>query len=249
MRRQWTKRAAALAAGLLAGWAILTAGISGAGASETTPASPAPALSTQKDKAGYGIGVELGQALVRQGIEADPDVVARGLKDAMTGSKLLLPDKELKEIMNTFAAERRMVQGRARLIAAQDNKKEGKAFLAENGKKEGVVTLPSGLQYKVIKAGEGRKATDADTVECHYRGTLLDGTEFDGTGRAAKAAALKVADKSLVPGLREALKLMPAGSRWQLFIPPDLAYGQRGAGRRVGPNATLLYDLELLKIR
>jgi FKBP-type peptidyl-prolyl cis-trans isomerase FklB len=128
-----------------------------------------------------------------------------------------------------------------------ESKKEGDAFLAENKQKEGVVTLPSGLQYKIIKAGEGKKPKQEDTVVCHYRGTLINGTEFDGTHGPGEPATFKVT--GVVPGWREALKLMPVGSKWQLFIPPVLAYGERGAGATIGPNATLIYEVELLAIK
>jgi FKBP-type peptidyl-prolyl cis-trans isomerase FklB len=131
-------------------------------------------------------------------------------------------------------------------MAAADNKKEGDAFLAENMKKEGVMALPSGLQYKILKAGSGKMPTDADTVECNYRGTFINGTEFDSSYRTGKPATLKV--KGVIPGWQEALKLMPVGSKWQLFIPPQLAYGERGSGP-IGPNATLIFDLELLAIK
>jgi FKBP-type peptidyl-prolyl cis-trans isomerase FklB len=149
--------------------------------------------------------------------------------------------------MRTFQAELRQRQAVARTKAAEDNKKQGNAFLAENKTKEGVVTLPSGLQYKILKAGGGKTPTDADTVECHYRGTLLNGTEFDSSHLTGKPATIKVT--AVIPGWKEALKLMPVGSKWQLFIPPQLAYGERGAGHEIGPNATLLFEVELLAIK
>ena len=130
---------------------------------------------------------------------------------------------------------------------AEENKKIGDAFLEENKKKEGVVALPSGLQYKILKAGDGRKPTDADMIECNYRGVLINGTEFDSSYRTGKPATLKV--MGLIPGWTEALKLMPVGSKWQLFIPPQLAYGERGAGRYIGPNATLIFELELIAVK
>ena len=139
-----------------------------------------------------------------------------------------------------------MKQAAASKRAAEENKKAGAAFLAENKGKEGVVTLPSGLQYKILKAGDGKKPTDADTVECHYRGTLIDGTEFDSS--YARAAGEVHARRGMIAGWREALKLMPVGSKWQLFVPPQLAYGEKGTGRHVGPNATLVYEMELLKV-
>jgi FKBP-type peptidyl-prolyl cis-trans isomerase FklB len=131
--------------------------------------------------------------------------------------------------------------------AAEDNRKAGESFLAENKKKEGVVTLPSGLQYKVLKAGDGKKPTDADTVECHYRGTLINGTEFDSSYLTGQPATFKIA--GVIPGWREALKLMPVGSKWQLFVPSQLAYGARGKGGSIGPNAALIFEVELLAIK
>jgi FKBP-type peptidyl-prolyl cis-trans isomerase FklB len=131
--------------------------------------------------------------------------------------------------------------------AAEDNKKAGESFLAENKKKEGVVTLPSGLQYKVLKAGDGKKPTDTDTVECNYRGTHIDGTEFDSSYRTGQPATFKVA--GVIPGWREALKLMPVGSKWQIFVPSQLAYGTRGKPGSVGPNAALIFEVELLAIK
>jgi FKBP-type peptidyl-prolyl cis-trans isomerase FklB len=205
-------------------------------------------LKTQKDRENYAIGVEMARNFKRQGIEVDLDIVMRGMKDVLAGDKLLLTDNDLLTTMNMFAAELRRKKAGARLTAALNNKKEGEEFLAANKTKEGVVTLPSGLQYKILKAGDGKKPTEADTVECQYRGTLIDGTEFDSTYRTGQPIAFKLSDIYLISGLREALKLMPVGSKWQLFIPHQLAYGQRGKGR-IGPNETLIYELELVAIK
>lgn len=205
-------------------------------------------LKTQKDRESYAIGVEMARNFKRQGIEVDLDIVMRGMKDVLAGDKLLLTDNDLLTTMNMFASELRRKKASARLTAALDNKKEGEEFLAANKTKEGVVTLPSGLQYKILKAGDGKKPTEADTVECQYRGTLIDGTEFDSTYRTGQPIAFKLSDIYLISGLREALKLMPVGSKWQLFIPHQLAYGQRGKGR-IGPNETLIYELELVAIK
>jgi FKBP-type peptidyl-prolyl cis-trans isomerase len=204
-------------------------------------------LKTQKDRESYAFGVEVVRNFKRQGIDFDLDVVIRGMKDALAGDKLLLTDNDLQTTLNMFASELRRNRAKARLIAAQDNKKEGEAFLAENKTEEGVVTLPSGLEYKILKAGGGKKPTEADTVECQYRGTLINGTEFDSSDRGGRPATFKVSE--VIPGWREALKLMPVGSKWQLFIPPQLAYGQRGSGRHIGPNATLIFDIELVAVK
>jgi FKBP-type peptidyl-prolyl cis-trans isomerase len=210
-------------------------------------AAEPPALKTQKEKVSYGIGVEMGKNFRREGIEVDSDALLKGLKDGLAGQKLLISEEDLRKILMDFQAELKQKQIETIKTAAGDNKKEGDAFLAENKKKEGVVTLASGLQYKILKAGTGKKPTAADTVECHYRGTLINGTEFDSSYRRGEPSVFPVS--GVIPGWREALALMPVGSRWQLFIPPELAYGARGAGRDIGPGATLIFELELLGIK
>jgi FKBP-type peptidyl-prolyl cis-trans isomerase len=211
-------------------------------------------LKTQKDRVSYAMGVDLAKNLKQPGVEVDVDLMIRGLKDGLSGEKLLMTDDELRKTMNAFQnelrvkqAELRKNQAKARNVAAEGNKKEGDAFLAENKTKEGVVTLPSGLQYRILKEGDGKKPAEADTVEVNYRGTLINGTEFDSSYRAGKPLTFKVAE--VIPGWREALKLMPVGSKWQLFIPPQFAYGVRGLGDQIGPNATLIFELELLAIK
>ena len=206
-----------------------------------------PVLKTQKDKVSYGIGVDVARNFTRLGIEFDLDILIKGLRDGLSGEKLLMTETDLRTTMNAYQNELKGRMLQAMKVAAEDNKKKGDAFLAENKKKEGVVALPSGLQYKILKAGDGKKPTDTDTVECHYRGTLIDGTEFDSSYRIGKPAIFKVT--GVIPGWTEALKLMPAGSKWQLFIPPQLAYGERGASREIGPNATLIFEVELLAIK
>jgi FKBP-type peptidyl-prolyl cis-trans isomerase len=209
-------------------------------------AEETPVLKTQKEKVSYGIGVDLIKNIKQQGVEIDMDALMKGIKDTFAGEKLLMTEKDLRTTMNAFQTDMRRKQ-RANRIAAADYKKEGEAFLAENKTKEGVVALPSGLQYKILKAGEGKKPTDADTVECHYRGTLINGSAFDSSDLSGQPATLEV--KGLIPGWREALKLMPVGSKWQLFIPPQLAYGERGEGSLIGPNSTLIFEVELLTIK
>jgi FKBP-type peptidyl-prolyl cis-trans isomerase FklB len=210
-------------------------------------AAEKPVLKTQQDKVNYGIGVYVGRNFKQQKMDLNLDLVIQGLKDEMKGEKLLLDENELKQVMTLFQAELRKKQKQAMKAAGEDNKKEGDAFLAENKKKEGVVTLPSGLQYKVLTKGEGKKPAEKDTVEVQYRGTLINGTEFDSSQRRGKAAVFKVSD--VIPGWREALQLMPVGSKWQLVVPPMLAYGERGAGQQIGPNATLIFEVELLGIK
>lgn len=203
-------------------------------------------LKTQRDKVNYAIGVNMIGNFKQQGIEIDLDLVIRGMKDALAGEKLLMTNDEVRKVLGVYIAAVRQNQAKARSVAAEENRKAGEAFLAENGKKDGVVTLPSGLQYKILKAGDGRKPTDADTVECTYRGTLINGTEFD-KSETGKPATFKVS--GVIPGWTEALKLMPAGSTWQLFIPSRLAYGERGQGRDIGPNETLIFEIELLAVK
>lgn len=210
-------------------------------------AEEAPVLQTEKDKMSYSIGVEVGRNVKRMGVEVDADLVVRGLRHAISGEKLLMTDEEIRATMTAYQAEARQKQAQAARLAAENNKKTGETFMADNKTKEGVVTLPSGLQYKIVKNGDGKIPTDTDTVECHYRGTLIDGTEFDSSHRRGQPATFKVT--GVIPGWREALKLMPAGSTWQLFIPPQLAYGERGTGRDIGPNATLIFEVELLAVK
>ncbi len=198
-------------------------------------------------KQSYSIGVDLAKNLKRQGVPYDADALAQGFRDELKGSKLLLSDEDLRAALNGFHTELKQRRAKAIAAVAEENKKQGEAFLTANKTKEGVVALPSGLQYKILKAGEGRKPTDSDTVEVNYQGTLIDGTEFDNSSERGGPAAMKV--DSVIPGWTEALKLMPVGSKWQLFIPPQLAYGEKGAGNLIGPNATLVFEVEVLSIK
>jgi FKBP-type peptidyl-prolyl cis-trans isomerase FklB len=204
-------------------------------------------LKDQKDKISYSIGMDIGNNLKRQSVDIDPDILAQGIKDTFSGGKTLLTEQEFHDTMTAFQKEFRAKQIERTKELAEKNKKEGEAFLAENKKKEGVITLPSGLQYKVIKEGTGNTPKLEDTVTVNYRGALIDGTEFDSSYRRGQPATFPV--KGVIGGWTEALQLMKVGSKWQLFIPPALAYGERGAGRDIGPNATLVFDIELLSIK
>jgi FKBP-type peptidyl-prolyl cis-trans isomerase FklB len=207
----------------------------------------APVLKSPKQRYSYALGMDLGNQLRKQSVELDTELFSKGLKDALSGGKTLLTEAEVRASIGELQAELKRRQVQATKSSSQEELKAGQAFLAENKKKEGVVTLPSGLQYKVLKKGDGKKPTDADTVVCHYRGTLLNGTEFDSSYRRKQPATFPV--KGVIPGWREALKLMAVGSRYQLFIPSELAYGQQGAGSQIGPNATLIFEVELLAVK
>jgi len=223
----------------LTGMAILGIGMVAAQASP----EETPVLKTEKDKVSYALGVDLARSSKRNGVEIDPDLVRRGVKDGLSGEKLLLPEQELSKSITAVQAELRQRQARSRSVS-ENNRQRGEAFLAENKTKEGVVALPSGLQYKILKAGEGQKPAEADTVAIHYRGTLLDGTEFI-SSKPDLPGTFQV-QEAFLPALKEVLPLMPVGSKWRLFVPPQLAYGDRGVGRQIGPKETIIFDVELL---
>lgn len=205
----------------------------------TTAKKPAVlTLKTTKEKASYAIGLNWGKSMHHDDVDLDPNIILRGLKDGMAGGKTLLTDEEAKKAISDFQADLRV---------KQDGKVQ--AFLADNKKKEGVVTLPSGLQYKILKEGTGPKPTADDTVVCDYRGTLIDNTEFDSSYKRGQPATFPVG--RVIKGWTEALQLMPVGSKWQLVIPPDLGYGPRGGpqGSGIGPNAPLVFEVELISIQ
>ena len=214
-----------------------------------TPASSSPsssALPTPKDKLSYALGMSMGKNLHRDGIEIDTKVLLQGMNDAMSGGTMLMTDQEAQAAIMELQNGLRQKQEAKMQQEGEANKKEGDAFLAANKTKEGVVTLPSGLQYKILKAGTGPKPTAADSVVCNYRGTLINGTEFDSSYKRGQPATFPVS--GVIKGWTEALQLMPVGSKWQLFVPPDLAYGARGAGSEIGPNSTLIFEVELMSI-
>jgi FKBP-type peptidyl-prolyl cis-trans isomerase FklB len=207
----------------------------------------APGFKTQKEKVSYAIGMEMGKGVKSQGIEVDPSIVQQGLKDALSDAKPQMSEEELRQVITALQQEIRQKQMQIQEAAAAENKTKGDAFLAENAKKEGMVVLPDGLQYKILTAGQGKKPAETDTVLCNYKGTFLDGTEFDSSTRAGKPVPFEL--KNVIPGFREVLQLMPAGSKWQVFVPSNLAYGERGAGGVIGPNATLIFEIELVSIQ
>ncbi|HZW91675.1 MAG TPA: FKBP-type peptidyl-prolyl cis-trans isomerase [Candidatus Eremiobacteraceae bacterium] len=222
-----------------------------------TPAAKRPAtaakgaapltLKTQKEKFSYALGMKMGGNLKKQDVPVDPNILARGVKDALAGSKTLMTDDEAQAALTEMQNDMRKKQQEKQQVAGAANKKEGEAFLAGNKGKEGVVTLPSGLQYKIIKDGTGPKPAATDSVVCNYRGTLIDGKEFDSSYKRGQPATFPV--NGVIKGWTEALQLMPVGSKWQLFIPADLAYGDRGAGPDIGPDATLIFEVELVSIQ
>ncbi|MGB7845963.1 MAG: FKBP-type peptidyl-prolyl cis-trans isomerase [Candidatus Acidiferrum sp.] len=217
----------------------------------TTPAKKVPAtlvLDTPKAKASYAIGMNIGKGLKKDEVDVDPEILSRGMKDAIAGSKSLLTDEEAQTALTALQNDVRKHQQEVQNAAMSKNLKEGDAFLAENRAKPGVVVLPSGLQYKILQPGTGPKPTAADTVVCQYRGTLIDGTEFDSSYKRGQAATFPVGQ--VIKGWTEALQLMPVGSKWQLFIPPTLGYGDRGTnGGPIGPNQTLIFEVELVSIQ
>ena len=217
---------------------------------QTAPAAKAPAsaaLTTKKEKFSYALGMNLGMNFQKQSIAVEPNLVAKGIKDTMAGGKTLLTEEEAKAVMMEVQNDFRKQQMEKVQKLGEANKKEGEAFLAANKAKEGVVTLPDGLQYKILTAGTGPKPASTDTVTVNYRGTLIDGKEFDSSYKRGQPATFAVT--GVIKGWTEALQLMPTGSKWQLFIPSDLAYGERGAGADIAPNATLIFEVELMSIK
>jgi len=217
----------------------------------TAAAGAAAPLTSRKQKFSYALGMNiatgLGANLKKQGVEVDWNLLAEGMKDTASGGKTRLTEEESKTVLTEVQNDVRKEQQEKAKELGEKNKTEGAAFLAANKSKEGVKTLPSGLQYKVITEGTGPKPTTADTVVCNYRGTLIDGTEFDSSYKRGEPATFPVG--GVIKGWTEALQLMPVGSKWQLFIPSDLAYGERGAGAEIGPNATLIFEVELISIK
>ena len=204
-------------------------------------------LKTQQDKVSYTLGMNLGKQLKQNNVEVDFDLYLRGMKDALAGDdKVLLTDDEARQVMMQFQTELREKQMAKAKEEGGKNKEAGDAFLAANKDKEGVVTTPSGLQYKVIVEGTGPVPQESDEVVTHYRGTLIDGTEFDNSYKRNEPASFPVT--GVIKGWTEALLKMPVGSKWQLFIPSDLAYGERGRPG-IPPNSTLLFDIELIEIK
>lgn len=201
-------------------------------------------LKDDKDRISYSIGVNIGTNMKKQSLDVNPEALAKGINDAIAGKETLMSEQEMNNTLSSLQKELMAKQMERQKELAEKNKKEGDAFLEENKKKEGVVTLASGLQYKVITEGTGESPTLSDTVTVNYSGKLIDGTEFDSSYKRGQPAVFRV--NSVIPGFSEALQLMKTGAKWQLFIPGNLGYGDRGAGRTIGPNATLIFEVELI---
>ncbi len=208
---------------------------------------PAPVqLKSQKDRISYASGVTTVRNFNKNNVPFDIELMIRGMRDAAEGKKLALDEKELNATLNQLQTELRRAQAANHQELATKNRKRGEEFLAEFKKQEGVKALPNGVLYQVLKAGEGKKPVETDTVEVKYRGMKLDGTEFDATPEG-KTASLRM--NQTIMGWREALKQMTVGSRWKIVIPHLLAYGERGVGEVIGPNETLVFEVELVSIK
>ncbi len=203
-------------------------------------------LKSDKERLSYSIGLDIGNSLKSQSMDVDADILSKGINDAMSGNKPLLSEQEFRDTMANFKKDMMAKQANQMKEAGESNKKVGEVFLAENKKKDGVVTLPSGLQYKIIKEGEGDSPKATDTVSVNYKGTLIDGTEFDSSYKRGQPASFKV--NAVIAGWTEALQLMKKDAKWELYIPSNLAYGERGAGRQIGPHSTLIFEVELLSL-
>lgn len=203
-------------------------------------------LKDQKDKESYSLGYQFGQNLKIQGIDLNLEVYASGIRDALGGKEPLMSQEEIRATIMELQKRVMAAQQKALKEQAAKNLSESKAFLAKNGKKEGIKTLPSGLQYKILEEGSGKMPKAEDTVTVNYKGTLIDGTEFDSSYKRGQPATFQV--KGVIKGWTEALQLMKEGSKWQLFVPPQLGYGERGAGP-IPPNGTLIFEVELISVK
>jgi FKBP-type peptidyl-prolyl cis-trans isomerase len=226
--------------------ALLVMALIAACGQKEAPTEAPVALDTTEERLSYGIAFGLGERLKADGVPLDVAAFGLGLQHAFDGSDPLLTQEEIGQEMQAYqekqAAEQEAIMG----AVSEENAVAGAAFLTTNAAAEGVVSLESGMQYKVVTMGDGPKPTASDTVEVHYRGTLIDGTEFDSS--YARGSTVSFVLNQVIPGWTEGLQLMPTGSKWQLFIPPELAYGAGGAGATIGPNATLIFDVELIQI-
>lgn len=233
--------------------AVLLAPAAQAQTKKKAPAKPAASstktmsLTTDTQKASYTIGADLARNLKQNGISIDLDALVSGIQDATAGKTLALTDDQMRASMENLQKEVQQKQSKESNMVGEKNKAEGKAFLEANGKKPGVITTPSGLQYMIVKEGTGPKPSPTDTVTTHYHGTLIDGKVFDSSKDRGQPATFPV--NGVIQGWQEALPMMNVGSTYRLFIPSELAYGTRGAGPTIGPNSTLIFDVELISIK
>ena len=204
-------------------------------------------LKDQKGKESYSLGYQFGQYIKSQGIDIDLEIYTSGIKDALGGKEPQMSQEDIRATIMGLQQRQQAARQKEMKEKSTKNLEQGKTFLAENQKKEGVKALPSGLQYKVLAEGSGKTPKADDTVTVNYKGTLIDGTEFDSSYKRGQPATFKV--NGVIKGWTEALPLMKEGSKYQLFIPPDLAYGERGAGRNIPPNSTLIFEVELISVQ
>jgi len=236
----------------------LAAGLQAAELNEATEAAPAVAkeaaapdtaepAGVDMSKVSYAIGFKTGQGMKQQGLELVKEEYLKGFADGQADKESAIAEEEMEQLLQAFQMEMMMKMQAKRQAASAQNMADGKKFLEENAKQEGWKTTKSGLQYKVITEGKGAKPKATDTVEVHYRGTLIDGKEFDSSYKRGEPATFPV--NGVIKGWTEALQMMPVGSKWQIVLPPELAYGERGAGQDIGPNAVLRFEVELLDIK
>ena len=203
-------------------------------------------ITQETDKLSYTIGVDMGMGFKKQGLQVNPTLLLQGLQDALAGGELKMTQQEMQDTLQKFQKEMVAKKLTEFKDVSEKNKKSGELFLAENKKKEGVIALPSGLQYKVIKAGTGAQPGKTDSVTVEYTGTLLDGKVFDSTERTGKPVTFQL--DRVIPGWTEALQLMKEGATWEIYVPSELAYGQRGIGGPIGPNETLIFKINLISV-
>ena len=204
-------------------------------------------LNEEKDKISYSIGYQMGSNMKSQGMEIDQEILVKGIQDGMSGTGPLMSPQEMNKTLVELRQKILAAQQKGRTKVDRKNLVEGKAFLEKNGKKDGIKTLPSGLQYKVLKEGEGQAPKASDTVTVHYRGTLINGTEFDSSYSRGEPTTFQL--NRVIRGWTEGLQIMKPGAKYQLFIPPELAYGERDAGAKIGPNSTLIFEVELISVK
>lgn len=209
-------------------------------------ASEGATLNTDTEKLSYSIGADLGKNFKAQGITIEPQALTKGMQDGIAGDKLLLTEQQMKDVLNKFQKDLMAKRKDEFNKQSEANKVKGDKFLTENKTKQGVVVLPSGLQYKIIETGKGEKPGKADSVTVEYTGRLLDGKVFDSTDKTGKPATFKVSQ--VIPGWTEALQLMPSGSTWEVYVPANLAYGSRNVGGPIGPNETLVFKIHLISV-